>query len=255
MTTSRALRTALLAVLLAITGPGLARAQEEEALVADLSEHLIAITTAFVGTTVVLFGTTDREREIVVTVAGPRDEQVVRKKARIAGIWLNTDQMTFANVPSYYFVASSRPLDTIARPDVRNRLELGVDYLRLDPLDAEEREISGIRAFQDALVRNKQKQLLYPAEPGVVRFLGPKLFRTSIPFPASVPPGIYQVQVFELEDGHVTDAQRSTLVISKIGLEASVYDLAQNQAVLYGLMAIAIAISAGWLAGLIFRRN
>lgn len=254
MSTCPTVRALLLAALLAISGPGLARAQEE-ALVADLSEHLIAITTAFVGTTVVLFGATDVGREIVVTVVGPREEQVVRKKDRIAGIWLNTDQMTFTGVPNYYFVASSKPLDLIVDPAVRTRLELGVDYLALDPVAAETRDISEIRTFEDALVRNKQKQLLYPAEPGVVRFLGRKLFRTSIPFPANVPPGIYQVQVFEVEDGQVTDAQRSTLVISKIGLEANVYDLAQNQAVLYGLMAIVISISAGWLAGVIFRRN
>ena len=253
MSPVRSVRRLLLAALLVVS-PGLAQAQEE-ALVADLSEHLIAITTAFVGTTVVLFGATDGEGEIIVTVVGPRDEQVVRKKNRVAGIWLNTDQMTFTNVPNYYFVASSKPLDLIAHPDVRLRLELGVDYLGLDPVSAEDRDISEIRAFEDALVRNKQRQLLYPAQPGVVRFLGPKLFRTSIPFPANVPPGIYQVQVFELEDGQVTDAQRSTLVISKIGLEANVYDLAQNQALFYGLMAIVIAITAGWLAGVIFRRN
>lgn len=229
-----------------------ARADE---LVADLSQHLIAITTAFVGTEVVLFGTAEGEVDLVVTVHGPRHDQIVRRKARVAGIWINRDRLAFDQVPSYYAVASTRPIEQIARPDVMARLELGVDHLRLRPIDATGLDISEIATFQDALIRNKQRHGLYSREPEPVHFLGPRLFRTTLDFPANVPPGIYQVQVFELRDGQVTDAQRSTLVISKIGLEADVYDFAHQQAALYGLLAILVAVTAGWLAGVIFRRG
>ena len=226
-----------------------------DTLVADLSEHLIAITTAFVGTDVVLFGTTEPGGDIVVTVIGPRGNAVVRRKERVAGIWINREQMTFANVPEFYAVASTRPVEEIARPDVIAQLELSVSHLRLEPVDAQGREIGDILAFEDALVRNKQRQGLYTEAPGIVRFLGPNLFRTSIAFPANVPPGLYPVQVFELRDGQVTDAQRSTLVISKVGFEADLFDFARNQAPLYGLAAILIALASGWLAGVVFRRT
>ncbi len=229
-----------------------ARASE---LVADLSQHLIAITTAFVGTDVVLFGTSDGDGDIAVTVQGPRQDQIVRRKQRIAGIWINWERLAFQRVPSYYAVASSRPIEQIARPDVIARLELGTDHLKLEPVDAAGLEISQIRAFQDALVRNKQRQGLYSTEPATVRFIGPRLFRTSLRFPANVPPGIYQVQVFELSDGEVTGAQRSTLVISKIGVEADVFDFAQQRSALYGLLAVVLALALGWLAGVIFRRG
>jgi uncharacterized protein (TIGR02186 family) len=225
------------------------------ALVADLSQHLIAITTAFVGTNVVLFGTSDGDGDIVVTVHGPREVQVVRRKARVAGIWINRTRLAFADVPGYYAVASSGPLDAIAHPDVLARHEIGVEHLKLKPIDAAELEISEIAAFQDALVRNKQRQDLYSRTPVPVNFIGPKLFRATLGFPANVPPGIYQVQVFELSDGQVTDAQRSTLVISKIGLEADIYDFAQQQSALYGLLAVALSLSVGWLAGVIFRKG
>jgi uncharacterized protein (TIGR02186 family) len=245
---------AWLLLLLSMALP--ARAHDpDEVLVADLSEHLIAITTAFVGTTVVLFGATNGTSEIVVTVVGPREDVVVRRKARLAGIWINAEEMTFAAVPTYYFVAGSKPLDAIAHPDIRSRLELGLNYLTLEPTDAAGRDISEIKAFEDALIRNKQDQALYSRQPSVVRFVGERLFRTSIEFPANVPPGIYQVQVFELRDRQVTDAQRSTLVISKIGLEADLFDFAHNRASLYGIAAIVVSITAGWLAGIIFRRD
>jgi uncharacterized protein (TIGR02186 family) len=226
-----------------------------QGLVADLSEHLIAITTAFVGEDVVLFGTSDGGADIVITVVGPREDQIVRRKERVAGIWVNSESLEFARVPSYYAVASSAPLDEIAQPDVLARHELGVEHLRLEPVDPSGVDASQIEAFREALVRNKQRQRLYTSAPPPVSFLGPRLFRTTLNFPANVAPGIYQVQVFEIEDGHVKDAQRSALVISKVGLEADVFDFAQQRAPLYGLLAIVMAVGLGWLAGVIFRRS
>ena len=224
-------------------------------LAADLSSHLIAITTAFVGTDVVLFGTPDGDGDIVVTVQGPREDQMVRRKSEVAGIWINRERLAFADVPGYYAVAASAPIASIAEPDVIARHELGVEHLKLRPIDASGLTLSEITAFQDALVRNKQRQSLYTAEPEPVNFIGPKLFRTTLSFPANVPPGIYKVQVFELEDGHVVGAQRSTLVISKVGVEADIYDFAQQRSALYGLLAVVMSVTLGWLAGVIFRRG
>src|ERR1700730_18154027 len=82
-----------------------------EDLVADLTGHLIAITTGFTGASVVLFGATDGPGDIVVSVRGPEREMTVRRKERIVGIWINTDDLTFAKVPSFYDIAASRPLD------------------------------------------------------------------------------------------------------------------------------------------------
>jgi uncharacterized protein (TIGR02186 family) len=242
----------LMVVTAALRTAGEARANT---LAADLSAHLIAITTAFVGTNVVAFGTTDGDGDIVVTVQGPRQDQMVRRKARVGGIWINRDRLAFAEVPGYYAVASSAPIETIARPDVIARHELGVEHLNLKPIGATGLEISEIAAFQDALVRNKQRQNLYTVEPEPVNFIGPKLFRTTLHFPANVSPGIYKVQVFELEDGSVVGAQRSTLVVSKVGVEADIYDFAQHRGALYGLLAVALSVTLGWLAGVIFRRG
>jgi uncharacterized protein (TIGR02186 family) len=246
-------RLLLCLALAAALPPG--DAPRAQSLVADLSHHLIAITTAFVGTQVVAFGVTEGGGEVVVTVLGPRQDLVVRRKSRVAGIWVNRERLAFRRVPAYYAVASTGPLEQIARPDVLAQLEIGTEYLELEPIDATGFEISEITSFKHALVRRKQEQGLYSRKPAPINFVGAELFRTTLVFPASVPPGIYQVQVFELQDGFATDAQRSTLVVSKVGLEADIYDFAQQRAFLYGWTAIALAIVAGWLAGVIFRRG
>lgn len=245
-------RLALLALVLLLLGPTIARA---ESLAADISEHLIAITTAFAGTTVVLFGTTSDAGDIAVTVHGPRTDQVVRRKERVAGIWINTEGMEFEEVPAFYAVASSRPLAEIASEDVLDRHELGLDHVRLDPVSPRGYSRREIVTFRRALIRSKQRQELFSREPATISFIGPTLFRTELAFPANVPPGLYQVQVFELKDGQVSDAQRSTLVISKVGLEADIFDFAHNRSALYGLGSIILAVFAGWLAGVVFKRG
>jgi uncharacterized protein (TIGR02186 family) len=111
-----------------------------------------------------------------------------------------------------------------------------------------------IAAFAKALIRNKEREGLYTVTPVTIGFPGARLFRATFEFPANVPPGLYRIEVFQLKDGQVIGAQQSGLQISKVGVEAEIYDFARQNAPLYGLAAIMIAVTAGWLAGVIFRK-
>ncbi len=241
--------TALAVLGLAIAGP-----LRAAPLVADLSKHLVAITTGFAGTDVLLFGAVDEPGDVVVIVWGPPEEVVMHRKSRIAGIWINTAQMTFERVPSFYSVASSRALDEIASDLVLSRLEMGVERLNL-PLPHAKASANVARNWRDALIRNKQGQGHYAREVGQVIFLGESLFRTLVEFPANVPTGTYQIEVYLLRDGRVVSAQTTPLIVGKIGLEAEVYDFAHNYSAFYGLIAILVALVAGWLAHVAFRRH
>jgi uncharacterized protein (TIGR02186 family) len=244
------------ALSLGIVGALLGGSSLVVGLEADLSHHLVAITTAFSGTDVLLFGAIDQPgSDVAVVVRGPLDDQEVQRKSRVGFIWLTTAGMRFRNVPGYYAVASSRPLDEIASPGVLQRHEIGVDELRLRPAAGQSSDPAEIASFRAALIRNKQRQQLYASEVGEVSFLGRSLFRTRLAFPANVPPGSYQVQVFQLQNGSVVSAQASPLGISKIGLEADLFDIAHRQAALYGLGAILLALTAGWSANIMFGRR
>jgi len=234
---------------LAVAGP-----LKAAPLVADLSKHLVAITTGFAGTDVLLFGAVDEPGDVVVIVWGPPEEVVMHRKSRVAGIWINTAQMTFDRVPSFYSVASSRTLEEVAGEHVLDRLEIGVERLNL-PLPAAKASPNIARNWQDALIRNKQTLGHYGSDIGQVLFLGESLFRTLVEFPANVPTGTYQIEVYLLRDGRVISAQTTPLIVGKIGLEAEVYDFAHNYAAIYGLIAILVALVAGWLAHVAFRRH
>ena len=116
------------------------------ALVTDLSSHLISITSNFSGADLLLFGAVEGgPGDVVVVVRGPEIPVVVRKKNRLAGIWINREAVEFRRVPGYYAIAANRPLREIAPDGVLGRLELGLHLLRFEAVT----KIS--RAEQDML--------------------------------------------------------------------------------------------------------
>lgn len=234
---------------------GEARAQNDVPLVADLSNHLIAITTGFSGTDVLLFGATDGPGDIAVVVRGPGENEVIRRKGRKGPVWVNTDQVAFREAPSYYRVASSRPLDEFAPQTLLARYQIGIDNIRINTLPDTALEPKEVADFRKALVRLKTEANLYDQGLGAINFMSNRLFRTELHFPSNVPTGTYLVEVYLFRDGDVTSAEIIPLNISQVGMSADVFDFAHNLAPLYGLVSILLAASAGWVANAAFRRT
>ncbi len=261
----RAAHIMLLAFMVSGAAPGAAYADQ---LVTDLSKHQISIRSNFTGTEVLIFGAieadnphdTSTRRDIAVILSGPEGAVTVRRKDRIAGIWINNDAVTFARVPAFYAVASTRPLSRIISLETRTIEGIGLEQIDLGAatgtgptgteaaLDGGER-----RAFEAALLRNKQRQGLYLTQPDGVAFLGRSLFRATIDIPANVPNGLYTAKVFLISEGKVTDVASAPLYVVKSGLERAIYGFAHDKPLLYGIFAVIFATFIGWAATLIFR--
>ncbi|MHA1537408.1 MAG: TIGR02186 family protein, partial [Alphaproteobacteria bacterium] len=178
-------------------------------LVADLSKHRVNITLGFTGSDVLLFGATGGKGDVVVVVRGPVGTVVVRRKARVAGIWINRDRRVFESVPAFYTISSSKPLAQIVSLAVAKRHGIGLENLGIHSRD-KKLSASESYTFRAALLRIRRANALYSApqgrgacsdkslvdEPGSVRFLGERLFRTTVCFPSNVTVGTYLVQVF-----------------------------------------------------------
>jgi uncharacterized protein (TIGR02186 family) len=231
-----------------------ARADGDVPLVADLSSHLVAITTGFSGTDVLLFGATDGPGDIAVVVRGPEDAEVIRRKGRRGPIWVNTDEVVFHEAPSYYRVASSRPLAEFAPQTLLSRYQIGIDNIRMSTVADAGMAPEEVAEFRKAFVRLKIDADLYDQGLGAINFMSNRLFRTELHFPSNVPTGTYLVEVYLFRDGEVTSAEIVPLNISQIGVSADIFDFAHNLAPLYGVVAILLAASAGWVASVAFRR-
>ncbi len=220
-------------------------------LVADLSEDLIAITTGFTGTEVLLFGATVGSGEIIVVVKAPESQVVVRRKERVAGVWINADSLTFDKVPGFYHVAASQPLTDLLPEATLKSEQIGAENLSLEsvsPTSAAE-----FALFTEALIRNKKRTDLFNEQLGEIKFLGDRLFRTQVQLPSNVPTGAYTATVYLVDKGEIIDRTDTLLQVRKSGFEAKVFEFANQNAAIYGIIAILIALAAGWFAGIVFR--
>ena len=244
------LAAALLAALLC-TRPA-APALAADTLVVDLSHDEIAISTGFTGTELLLFGVKEARGDVVVVLNGPVRDTAVRRRERVAGVWVNGEAVVFRGVPAYYHVAATRPLEKIASPETLDAHGIGAGTL--DLAGTTDLPADRIVPFRDGLMRNKTRQGLYGYDPQGVKIQGERLFRTTATFPANVPTGPYSVHVYLFDRGKLIGHKESLMVVKKVGLGESIFSFAHRQAALYGVIAIVVAVAAGWLAGVVFRR-
>jgi uncharacterized protein (TIGR02186 family) len=236
-----------------------------ERLVASLSNHRVMVTSSFTGEELVLFGGIEQDSasrprrggyDVVVTVTGPRQTVVTFRKARVLGIWVNADSRVIENAPAYLAVLSNKPLEDVANAETLRRLQLGLDNVPLrQRASVNIADAASDDPFRLAFIKIKSEQGLYREVSNGVTFLTPALFRASIPLPAEVPVGTYEVDVRLFADGAQIARAPAPFEVYKSGFEQVVTVAARDHGLLYGLATAMMAIATGWFASVIFRRD
>jgi len=257
-------RTASILAALAALAAAVAPAAAER-LVTSVSKHQVQVTSNFGGEDLVLFGSVERDAatiprrggyDIVVTVTGPRKTFVTRRKERRLGIWINVESREFIGVPAFLAVLANRSVERMAPPEIRRRLQLGLDFVSLPQQIGDDlADVVPEDAFRKAFVRINEQHSLYQEGDNAVTLLTPNLFRAAIPLPASVPIGSYNIDVKLLSDGVMIARATSAFEVIKAGFEQVVADAAHQRPFLYGLITMLMALLTGWLASVIFRRD
>ena len=222
-------------------------------LIVDLSLARVSITSAFQGESILMFGMFDPPGEIVVVVQGPAARETVMRKQRVLGLWLNTGRQSFDDVPAYYAIAASQPLQRLlARGAGGEILSLEDRLSTIKP--ATPRDAAELARYRSGLVEVKRQEGLYPAAIGQVTVQAGRLFRVDLPFPSRLPEGVYEVKAYLLRDGKIVAAVSRPLPVGKVGFSAQLAGWADHEGPLYGVGAILMALVAGWLGGAIVRR-
>lgn len=242
------------AIVLGLAGVLAAAPAPARELSVALSQTVVAITTQFTGAELILFGAKEGPGDIVVVVRGPLRDQIVRRKDKVGGIWVNRADVEFDRIPAFYAVASNRPVEEILSARVRKTHQIGVEYLDLAP-KAHSALPTEVPAFREALIRNKQREGLYSVRPGIVNFLTGQLFSTRIHFPANVSVGQFGVDVHLVRNQDIVVTETRLINVRKLGVEANIYDFAHRYPFAYGILAVLLAVAAGWVANAIFRKK
>ncbi len=236
-----------------------------ESLVTGISDNTIAISSNFTGAELVLFGTVERDAQtiarrqgydIVVIVRGPQQAVTVRRKESIVGVWVNRQSWTFDDAYGFLAILSNRPLSDIASENTLDSFAIGLTRQDFEFSNGEATFSTATRLeFSNALLRQMQSRELYIQNEAGVEFLSNALFTARIAVPAYVPVGGFEAEIMLFGDGALLSRQQVSLEVRKTGFEQLTFSLATQQPLLYGILAVILAVVSGWLASIMFKRD
>ena len=232
--------------------------QRDPILVPEVSQHEIQVRQGFTGTELLLYGAildpegrrARQPYDIVVVLKGPTEPILVREKAKKLGVWVNAQSTAFRSAPSFFSVASSRPISEIVDDRTAAIYELGLGFLQLSPTGAID-PVEQAR-FTKGLVDLRQREGLYREAGEGVTINNSVLYQARIPVPSNVVTGRYTAETFAISDGRVIASAIAEVEVQKQGFERFVAEQADRSSVLYGLFAVFLSLFMGWLAGRVF---
>ena len=252
---------ALLALLLiALAGPAALAQKVAPQLVPDVSQRVVEIKFSFTGAELLLFGAIlypggrvpEEPADIIVVLKGPSQSVKMREKRKIAGIWVNADSIDFRSAPSFYAVASSRPIDKLVDERTAAIYELGLAKLQLSPSSLS--DTAEIDRFAKGLNDLKGRSGLYLEAPGSVEITDGVLYRARLPLSARVVTGTYTAETFLVQNGRVLAAATREIEVRKTGFERFIGQFALDHDLAYGFTAVALALAMGLFAGFVAGR-
>ncbi|HSQ99078.1 MAG TPA: TIGR02186 family protein [Sphingomicrobium sp.] len=230
-------------------------------LVPDISARQVQISYRFAGAQLLLFGAIaypdgrapSQPADIAVVLRGPVQPILVREKQKIAGIWMNADSSRFRSAPSFYAVASSRPIRDLVDDRTASIYELGIHNLQLSPGGGSLPEKE--QHFEAGLLDLRSRAGLYSENPHGVEINHGILYRAVMTIPGQVPVGTYTAETFLIDRGRVIAAATRDIEIDKSGFERDVWLASRRHRLAYGLASVALSLGLGWAAAIAFRRR
>ena len=232
--------------------------QRDAVLVPAVSQDEVQVRQGFTGTELLLYGAIldprgrrgGAEYDIVVVLKGPTEPITIREKDRIAGVWMNAQSSDFRSAPSFFAVAASRPVEEIVDERTAAIYELGTRFIQLSPTGQIDPEKQA--RFAAGLVDLRQRLGLYNEDMSGVTINEQVLYQARIQLPSNVITGQYTAETFAISDGRVIASEIAEVEVRKVGFERLVEVFAQRFALFYGLLAVALSVSMGWIAGRLF---
>ena len=245
----------MIRLALLVVGAVLLMGQRDPVLVPEVSQHEIEVRQGFTGTELLLFGAildpggraAAQDYDVVVVLQGPSQPIRLRQKARFGGIWINAASTDYRSAPSFFAVASTRPISSIVDETTAAIYEFGTRYIQLSPSGVIEPEEQA--RFSAGLVDLRTRQGLYQEDIGGVTVSERVLYQARIALPSNVITGTYTAETFAVRDGRVIASALSEVEVKTVGFERFIVETAQNYGLLYGLVAVLLSVGMGWVAG------
>ncbi|MFA6001429.1 MAG: TIGR02186 family protein [Thermoleophilia bacterium] len=226
------------------------------AMTAKANHDDIKIGLTYHGSTVSVSGLTDPNVDLIMKITGEDATEKLMRKDKVAGMWMNVEEITLNHVPEVYYLRSTKDPEAILGAELRNQYVIGYPALRekidLEPVRPTEQRTK----LLDDFIKYKKDGMLYSESLGDVDIKpegGSESYYTVFDWPYQAPPGQYQVDVYAVKDGQVIDTAQSQVTVEQDGAIKSLSDMAKNNGGVYGLAAIGVSVTAGFGVGMVFK--
>lgn len=227
----------------------------------QVTPRVLELGTFYGGAKVHVAGIAAADSKVIIVVRGPSTAEVFNKLGRVGPIWVSTGKVTISGVPALLLIFSSAPVNACLNP-------AAIDHYELDPkslkthmqIETKAPEHNGI-ADDFLAFQAHQKKYRFNSVSVQMGALTERGLPYSLDFdmPKAAGPGKYQVNVLECRDGNVVNKADVDLPLVEVGFPALIARLARARASLYGIMAVIIAMAAGFgidfLAARLFKRK
>ncbi len=218
--------------------------------------HSVHIHSFFSGAQMTVTGDLPPGSQAVLTIRGKRIEEELMRKFRHWDLWMNGGDVDIYNAPLLYMAFSSEP--SLLSPAA------GWVPWGYAALERNARFVGRVKPVEDVgifkeFVQLKERDKLYHSEPGGLRIthVSPERWQAQASFrlPSRLKHGVYHVSLWVINHGKLVEKRTTTFKVEMVGVPAFLHAMARKHGVLYGFMAVFLAMVVGMLTGLVFHRK
>ena len=220
-------------------------------IISGISTNEINIDTKFTGAEILLFGAKDDSGDVIIVIRGPKKDYRINKKGKVIGIWHNQKRLKFKDTYSYYSFFSTNQKTKSSDRIIRN-LEIGKKNIDFNMSGkVKEYEKNDFKVEFTKILESKE---LYLTNSDKIDFLDETLFKVMLKFPKNISSGVYTVEIYLIDDNNLSAFQAIPIYVNQVGFSAKINNMAYQNSIIYAILAILIAVIAGWFANFAFNR-
>jgi hypothetical protein len=236
---------------------GLVSLSVETAWTADSGKLTIApevldIGTFYSGGRVTISGEVPKGQDVIVEITGPAANEQFDLKGRVGPFWMTHGRAEMDGAPAVYILLLPDGRDWQQKA---SSLGLGLEKLR-SKIAIQSATVPPDKLF-NMFLELKKSEGLYVVKDNVVAYAvaknGLRKFTAVCRFPRSTAAGNYTIKATAITNGVKGMQLSRSFVVDEVGFARLVYDLATNQRLAYGILAVVIALFAGAVMGLLFK--
>jgi hypothetical protein len=235
-------------LILIDAGPTWAAKASELAVQPDVLD----IGTFFSGGQVTISGEVSQGQDVIVEIAGPAADQEFDIKGRVGPFWMTRGKADLNGAPTMYALLLSADQGSLQKA-----VSLGLGLKNLgERVSIHAGERSSDELF-NMFLELKKDEGLYVEKEGAITYApaenGVRRFTAVYHFPRSTAAGNYTIKATSVADGaKVTELSRS-FQVNEVGFTRLVDDLATSRRLVYGILAVVIALFTGAVMGVLFK--